>query len=98
MAVVVARDDADLDSVQAELFERVLEHHHDRLGDVAATGLGLIDPVTDGSGLERAAHDVVEIDLAGEVIVDEQSERVTDTRLAITIPHVATGREGITIG
>ena len=48
-AVVVARDDADLEAVQAQLLEREAQQHDDALGDVAVPGPRLVDPVADGA-------------------------------------------------
>ena len=36
----------------------------------------LVDPVADRAALHRAAHDVVEVDLAGQSLVDEDAEAV----------------------
>ncbi len=66
---------ADLDAVQAELLEREAGQDHDRLGDEAAPGHGLVDPVPDVGVLERAPLDGVEVDLPGQRLVDEDAER-----------------------
>ena len=84
-AVGVARHDADLQPVQVELLEREPAEHAHTLGDVAVAGVPLIDPVADRAALERAAHDVVEVDLAGERVVDEQAEAVRGAELALAV-------------
>ena len=73
-AAGVARHDADLDAVQQQLLERELQHDHHGLGHVGVTGVALVDPVADRARLHRAADDVVEVDLTGDLIVDEQPE------------------------
>jgi len=90
VAVVVARHDADFDAMQIEFVERVAQHHRHRLGDVTVAGSCLVDPVADGSALQRTTNDVVEVHLSGEGVVDEESECITDPGLTIALLQVAT--------
>ena len=60
--------------MELELLEGELQHDDDGFGDVALPGVRLVDPVADGADLHGAAHDVVEVDLAGDVLIDEHSE------------------------
>src|SRR5215207_4621792 len=75
-AVGVARNDADLEPMELQLLEGEAHEHGYRLGDVGLTGTLAVDPVTHGCALQRATRDVVEIDFAGQLIVDEHAERV----------------------
>ena len=40
------------------------------------TGVCLINPVSDGASLQRSSNDVVEVDLADEFSVEEDTEGV----------------------
>ena len=82
-AVGVARHDADLQSMKMQFVERELADDRDTLGDVAIAGVTLIDPVADDAALKRATNDVVDVDLAGERVVDEQPEAVRGSRLGV---------------
>src|SRR5215212_5180895 len=75
-AVGIARNDADLEPVQLQLLEGEAHQHDDGLGDVRLTGAFTVDPVADGRALQSTARDVVEIDLAGQLLVDEDAEGV----------------------
>ena len=70
-----------------------LREHDHSFGHVSLAGAVAVDPVTHRAGLERAAHDVVEIDLAREPLVDEQAERVGGVGHAVTIACRASGGE-----
>ena len=73
--------------MQPQLFEEELEEQHDAFDGVALTGVALIDPVADRARLHRAAHDVVQVDLADDVVVEEHAELVGDARgpIAVTL-------------
>ena len=94
-AVGVARHDADLQAVEVELVEGEPADDGDAFGDVAIAGVALVDPVADDAALERAAHDVVEVDLAGERVVDEQTEAVADAHLSLAVARRATRAERV---
>ena len=96
----VARDDRRLDAVQPELLERVPEHQHDALGDVAVPGRGLVDPVADVRRLERPALHVAEAHLTGEAlaVAEEHPEAVRRVELALAVPRAAPGPERIRVG
>ena len=72
------------------------EHDH-ALGDVAVAGVALVDPVADGAALQRAADDVVEVDLAGEGVVDEQPEAVGGAHLALAVAGCAARAERVAV-
>ncbi len=72
----VARHDADLDPVQHQLLEGELQDHDDGFGNVGIAGMSLIDPVSDRARLHRTADHVVHVDLADDLLVDEQAELV----------------------
>ncbi len=76
-----------------QLFEGEPGEHDHPFGHVALAGTAAVDPVTDRARLERAAHDVVEIDLAREPLVDEQAECVRGVGRAVTIAGRASGGE-----
>ena len=97
-AALVARHDADLDPVQAQLLERELDDHDHRFGDVAVAGVGLVDPVADRAGLHRAAGDVVQVDLARDVLVEEQPELVRGAVRSVAVALEDPGHERRAIG
>ena len=97
-AALVARHDADLQSVQRQLFEPELHDHGDGFGDVRIAGLALIDPVPDGARLHRAADHVVEVDLTDHLLVDEQPELVGGPGGAVAVALLTARREGAAVG
>ena len=76
--------------VELQLFEREPREDHHRLGDVAVAGPGPVDPVPDRGALQRAAGDVVEVDLTGELLVDEHPERIGVVGGALTVTSSCT--------
>ena len=97
-AARVARHDADLDAVQLELLECELQHDHHGLGDVRLSGVALVDPVADRARLHRPANDVVEVDLAGDLIVDEEAELIRGAGAPIAVALLAPCGERTAIG
>ena len=83
--------------MQAELLEAEPQHDDDGLGRVALPGVRLVDPVADVRVLERAAVHGVEVDLAGELAVDEHSEAVAGAELALTLAGAAPDRERLAV-
>ena len=79
-AAGVAGHDADLDAVQQQLLEGELQDHDHGFGDVGIAGMSLVDPVSDRARLHRAADHVVQVDLADDLLVDEQAELVCRRR------------------
>ncbi len=97
-AAGVARHDADLDAVQQELLERELQHDDDGFGDVGLAGMALVDPVADRARLHRTADHVVEVDLADDLLVDEQAELVGGAGTAVAVTLLAARRERAAVG
>jgi len=93
--VGVARHDADLEPVQVQFVEREPDENQHALGDVPVAGPRLVDPVADGAALHGPAADGVEIDLAGEEVVDEQPEAVRETGVALAVACRAPCAEGV---
>ena len=93
----VAGDDRDLHAVQAELLEAVPQHDDDRLGRVALARVRLVDPVADVRVLERAPLHRVEVDLAGELAVDEDPEPVAGAELPLALAGAAPHGERLAV-
>jgi hypothetical protein len=53
----------------------------------------LVDPVADGPGLHGSTDHVIQIDLASDLLVNEQAELVGDTVHAVAIALNAARRE-----
>ena len=75
--------------MEVELVERESRDHREPLGDVPVAGVTFVDPIADDPALERAADDVVDVDLAGEDVVDEQPEPVGSSDLAFAVSRGA---------
>lgn len=98
VARAIARNDADLDAVQAELFETETEQHHERFRHVALARLRFVDPVTDVAILEWAALDVADVYLTGELsVVDEDAEAGAGAELPFAIAHAAATHECLAV-
>ena len=91
----VAGDDRDLDAVQVQVLEGGAAQQHERLGHVALAGLRLVDPVADVAALERAPLHDRQVDLAGEVAVDEDAVAVAGAELALPLAGAAAHGEGV---
>ena len=59
--------------------------------------MGLVDPVADVGVLERAALHRGEVDLAGELAVDEDAEAVAGAELTFPLARAATHRERLAV-
>ena len=68
---------------------------HQGLGHVAVAGVLLVDPVADVRALERAPLHRRQVDLTGEVAVDEDAEAVAGAELALALAGAAAHRERV---
>ena len=66
-------------------------------GHVAVAGVLLVDPVADVRALERAALHRRQVDLAGEVAVDEDAEAVAGAELALALAGAAAHGERVRV-
>ena len=73
------------------------QQQHERLGHVAVAGPRLVDPVADVRALERAPLDDRQVDLAGEVAVDEDPEAVAGAELALALAGAAADGERVAV-
>src|SRR4051794_32932567 len=80
--------DGDLDAVQVQLQQAVVDDHRDRGRDHVLPRVASVDPVPDLRPTGRAADDVGDRDLPGELAVDGQRERQR-TAFAGLAPQVA---------
>ena len=83
--------------MQLQLLEREAHQHDDGLGDVALTSAIAVDPVPDRRTLQCAARHVVQVDFAGQLVVDEHAEWVGVVGRPFPITRRAASVEGAAV-
>ncbi len=69
------------------------KRHDDRLGNEAASGQRLVDPIADEPALERPALDRRQRHLPRETLADEDPEAVAGAQVPFALPDATAGRE-----
>lgn len=90
---VIARDDADLQTMQTEIIERTSESENERFRHVSVTSLCTVDPVPDVCVLKWTPLDIAQIQFTSKSIVHEKPESIAGSELPLSVTYTTTTDE-----